>query len=287
MSNLGTIIKAQVTDENEQFFFAQIDGMTYQIDKSELEKPLKLGGFVTGFAYENEHHQRQITKNIPAVQQNQFGWGEVVSSRQDLGVFVNIGLPNKDVVVSVDTLPTMKELWPQKGDKLMISLYTDDKDRLWGELATQELFQAVARRAPKTLHNRMVKATAYRLKMAGTLVMTDDYYLGFIHPSQRNEEPRLGQVLDARVVGVRDDGILNLSLKPRAFEAMDEDAQFLLTQLERRASRALPFNDKSDAIAIQRQFGMSKSQFKRAVGRLMKMRKIKQIEGGIELVDGE
>ena len=47
---VGTIVKASVTDENTQYFFAQVDGFTYEIDKSELEKPLKVGGFVTGFA---------------------------------------------------------------------------------------------------------------------------------------------------------------------------------------------------------------------------------------------
>ena len=41
--------------------------------------------------------------------------------------------------------------------------------------------------------------------------------LGFIHPSERYAEPRLGQVLDARVIGFREvDRTLNLSLKPRS-----------------------------------------------------------------------
>ena len=57
---VGTIIKANVTDENDRYFFAQVDGHTYEIDKLELEKPLKIGGFVTGFAYENENHKFQI-----------------------------------------------------------------------------------------------------------------------------------------------------------------------------------------------------------------------------------
>ena len=37
--------------------------------------------------------------------------------------------------------------------------------------------------------------------------------LGFIHPSERYTEPRLGQVLDARVIGFREvDRTLNLFL---------------------------------------------------------------------------
>ncbi|MDI6666983.1 S1-like domain-containing RNA-binding protein [Leuconostoc falkenbergense] len=282
---VGTTIKAQVTDENSQFFFAQVDGFTYEIDKSELQKPLKLGGFVTGFAYENEDHKLQITKNVPTAQKDVYGWGTVVANRHDLGVFVAIGLPNKDIVVSLDDLPTITSLWPQKGDRLMIAIKEDSKGRLWGEIAQQNIISAVSRRAPQEMKSKQIKATVYRNKMAGTLVLTEDYYLGFIHPSQRDDEPRLGEVVNARVVGVRDDGTLNLSLKPLAYKTMNEDATFLLLQLQRRSDHFLPFNDKSNPEAIKRQFGFSKSQFKRALGHLYKERLIEQVDGGIKLVE--
>lgn len=282
---VGTTIKAQVTDENSQFFFAQVDGFTYEIDKSELQKPLKLGGFVTGFAYENEDHKLQITKNVPTAQKDVYGWGTVVANRHDLGAFVAIGLPNKDIVVSLDDLPTITSLWPQKGDRLMIAIKEDSKGRLWGEIAQQNIINAVSRRAPQEMKSKQIKATVYRNKMAGTLVLTEDYYLGFIHPSQRDDEPRLGEVVNARVIGVRDDGTLNLSLKPLAYKTMNEDATFLLLQLQRRSDHFLPFNDKSNPEAIKRQFGFSKSQFKRALGHLYKERLIEQVDGGIKLVE--
>lgn len=282
---VGTTIKAQVTDENSQFFFAQVDGFTYEIDKSELQKPLKLGGFVTGFSYENEDHKLQITKNVPTAQKDVYGWGTVVANRHDLGVFVAIGLPNKDIVVSLDDLPTITSLWPQKGDRLMIAIKEDSKGRLWGEIAQQNIINAVSRRAPQEMKSKQIKATVYRNKMAGTLVLTEDYYLGFIHPSQRDDEPRLGEVVNARVIGVRDDGTLNLSLKPLAYKTMNEDATFLLLQLQRRSDHFLPFNDKSNPEAIKRQFGFSKSQFKRALGHLYRERLIEQVDGGIKLVE--
>lgn len=282
---VGTVIKANVTDENDKYFFAQVDGFTYEIDKTEIEKPLKLGGFVTGFAYENENHRLQITKQMPTVQKDIYGWGTVVANRHDLGVFVSIGLPNKDLVVSIDDLPTIQALWPQKGDKLLLSIKEDKKGRLWGEIAQQNIVAAVSRRATPELKSKTVKATVYRNKIAGTLVITDEYYLGFIHPSQRDDEPRLGQVVDARVIGVRDDGALNLSIKPLAYKTMSEDAQFLLLQLQRRADHFMPFNDKSNPESIKRQFGFSKSQFKRALGHLYKERLIEQIDDGIKLVE--
>lgn len=287
---IGEIISAKVTDENDKYYYAQIDGLTYEIDKSELQKPLKIGGVVTGFAYENEKHNLQITKNIPDVRLGHYAWGEVTDIRRDLGVFVNIGLPNKDVVVSLDELPIIKELWPQRGDKLMITLRIDKKDRLWGELASADILQAVRIPAKPDMKNKQVKATVYRLKMVGTLVITPDYNFGFIHPDERQREPRLGEEVDARVIGVREDGVLNLSLRPRAYEAISDDAAMLLTLLQRSSTHSLPFTDKSDPKQIKKYFGMSKSQFKRAVGNLYKQRKITQNENGLFLVeesDGE
>lgn len=287
---IGEIISAKVTDENDKYYYAQIDGLTYEIDKSELQKPLKIGGVVTGFAYENEKHNLQITKNIPDVRLGHYAWGEVTDIRRDLGVFVNIGLPNKDVVVSLDELPTIKELWPQRGDMLMITLRIDKKDRLWGELASADILQAVRIPAKPDMKNKQVKATVYRLKMVGTLVITPEYNFGFIHPDERQREPRLGEEVDARVIGVREDGVLNLSLRPRAYEAISDDAAMLLTLLQRSSTHSLPFTDKSDPKQIKKYFGMSKSQFKRAVGNLYKQRKITQNENGLFLVeesDGE
>ncbi|WP_134644856.1 CvfB family protein [Weissella cibaria] len=287
---IGDIISAKVTDENDKYYFAQVDGLTYEIDKAELLKPLKVGGVVSGFAYENEKHNLQITKNIPVVRLGHFAWGTVTDVRRDLGVFVNIGLPNKDVVVSLDELPTIKELWPQRGDKLMITLRIDKKDRLWGELASSDILQAVRIPAKTDMKNKQVKATVYRLKMVGTLVITPDYNFGFIHPDERQREPRLGEEVDARVIGVRDDGVLNLSLRPRAYEAISDDAAMLLTLLQRSSTKSLPFTDKSDPKQIKKYFGMSKSQFKRAVGNLYKQRKITQNENGLFLIeesDGE
>ncbi|MDR3190887.1 MAG: DNA-binding protein [Lactobacillaceae bacterium] len=282
---IGAIITAKVTDENDKFYYAQVEGVTYEIAKTELEKPLNIGGLVTGFAYENKDNRLEITKKIPDVRLGHYAWGTVTDIRRDLGVFVDIGLPNKDVVVSLDELPTIKELWPRKGDRLMVTLRIDNKDRLWGELVTNEILNAVRIPAkPDMKGKKDIKATVYRLKMVGTLVITADYKFGFIHPSERLREPRLGEEITARIIGVRPDGLLNMTLKPLAYKAIGEDAQMLLALLERSASHSLPYTDKSDPADIQKYFGMSKGQFKRAVGNLYKQRRITQDANGIYLV---
>ena len=276
---LGREIVAKVTDFNDKYIFAQVDGLTFRMVRDELLKAPKVNSSLKGFAYINDNHQLQLTKKVPKVQVDRYAWGTVVSSRKDLGVFVDIGLPNKDIVVSVDDLPELPQLWPQKGDKLMIGLSIDAKDRMWGKLATPEMFQTISGMAKKNMQNKNVTATVYRLKLVGTFVITDDYYLGFIHPSEREVEPRLGEVVKARVIGVKDDGTLNLSTRPRAYEAISDDSQMILMVLQHTSAKQLPFTDKSSPDEIKAYFGISKGQFKRAVGHLMKAGLVKQADG--------
>ena len=117
---LGREIVAKVTDFNDKYIFAQVDGLTFRMARDELLKAPKVNSSLKGFAYINDNHQLQLTKKVPKVQVDRYAWGTVVSSRKDLGVFVDIGFPNKDIVVSVDDMQELPQIWPQKGDKLMI-----------------------------------------------------------------------------------------------------------------------------------------------------------------------
>lgn len=275
---LGHEVMATVTDENDNFVFAQVEGDTFRIDKKELLKLPKMGAKIKGFAYVNDNHQLQITKQVPKVGIDQYAWGTVVGSRKDLGVFVDIGLPNKDIVVSLDNLSELRHLWPQTGCKLMIALEVDDQNRMWGKLATPEMFNTIKVLAKPNMKNKNVTATVYRLKKVGTFVITNHYNLGFIHPSEREQEPRLGEIVNARVIGVKEDGTLNLSTRPRAYEAISDDAQMILVSLQ-HSNNMLPFTDKSSPDEIKAYFGISKGQFKRAVGHLMKAGLVKQSDG--------
>ena len=99
-----------------------------------------------------------------------------------------------------------------------------------------------------------------------------------MHESERSVEPRLGELVKGRVIGVKEDGSLNGSLLPRTHERLDEDAEGILTYLESRGG-SMPYWDKSDPEDIQKRFGMSKAAFKRALGRLMKEGKVSQADG--------
>ncbi|WP_019781836.1 CvfB family protein [Streptococcus sobrinus] len=280
---LAKTITAMVTDQNEHYYFVQKDGVTLALDKTEGDH--QLGQMVQGFAYSDLHQKLRLTTLPISATRDSYGWGVVTEVRRDLGVFLDTGLPDKQVVVSLDVLPEIKELWPKKGDKLYVSLEVDKKDRIWALPAPAEVFQKLASPAYDNMQNEKLRAIVYRLKLSGTFVyLPDNNMLGFIHPSERYTEPRLGQELEARVIGYRQvDRTLNLSLKPRSFEMLEADAQMILTYLEGQGG-FMTLNDKSSPAEIKATFSISKGQFKKALGGLMKAGKIKQDASGTELI---
>ncbi|MFJ8070842.1 S1 RNA-binding domain-containing protein [Peribacillus sp. NPDC096447] len=239
---------------------------------------LELGDEVTVFIYHDKQARLTATMKIPEIQIDQYGWAEVVNVKRKLGVFVDIGL-SKDILVSLDDLPNIDRLWPEVGDRLYVSLKTDRHDRLFGKLATEDVIQEIAVTAPlKGVRNTSVKGNVYRLLMVGSFFISEEGYRCFIHESERKEEPRLGELVEGRVIDSKEDGTLNVSLIPFKQDLMGEDADVIFTYLMNRGG-AMPYGDKTPPDDIKFHFGLSKGAFKRALGKLMKEQKIYQEDG--------
>ena len=283
MSIIGQTISAIIVEESERFYFLQKGEDLLRLDKTEGEHTV--GDVVTGFVYVDKDDHRRLTTLEQKATNEHYGWGTVTAVRKDLGAFVDTGLPGKDVVVSLDDLPLEKDQWPKVGDQLYVKLTIDRKERLWGHLAWHEDFWNLAGPGYDNMQNQDLRAIVYRNKESGTFVyLPDNNMLGFIHPNERFSVPRVGQELQVRVIGFRkEDRSLNLSAKPRAYEMLDADSQMILAYLQSMGGK-MAFNDKSNPDEIKATFGISKGQFKKALGGLMKAKKIKQSPEGTELI---
>lgn len=283
MSIIGQTISAIIVEESERFYFLQKGEDLLRLDKTEGEHTV--GDVVTGFVYVDKDDHRRLTTLEQKATNEHYGWGTVTAVRKDLGAFVDTSLPGKDVVVSLDDLPLEKDQWPKVGDQLYVKLIIDRKERIWGHLAWHEDFWNLAGPGYDNMQNQDLRAIVYRNKESGTFVyLPDNNMLGFIHPNERFSVPRVGQELQVRVIGFRkEDRSLNLSAKPRAYEMLDADSQMILAYLQSMGGK-MAFNDKSNPDEIKATFGISKGQFKKALGGLMKAKKIKQSPEGTELI---
>lgn len=273
----GTICTLKVEREAEFGYFLSNDVVDVLLHKTDVIGLIAVEDEVTVFLYQDHQGRLSATMTIPEIGHDQYCWVKVVEVHPRLGVFVDIGI-RKDLLVSRDDLPLITEIWPDVGDLLYCSLKLDKAGRLFGKIATTDVVNSIAIEADRNMFNRNVQGRIYRLLKVGSFLITNEGYLGFIHESQRHKEPRLGQLVEGRVIDVKEDGTINVSLLPRNHESMDSDADVIYSYMEGRGG-AMPYWDKSDAEDIKIQFNMSKSAFKRALGKLMKEGKVYQEEG--------
>ncbi|MGJ7910302.1 CvfB family protein [Neobacillus sp. LXY-1] len=238
------------------------------LHKNEADRELQEGEEVEVFLYNDSEGRTTASTHIPDVGVGKYAWVKVTDVNTKIGVFLDIGLP-KDILLGIDDLPLHKSVWPNPGDLLYITLKAAKNFLLYAKPATDPVIQSMTVKATRKDFNKNVQGHIYRTAKVGSWIYTIEGYKGFIHESQRNQEPRLGEKVEGRIIDVKEDGTVNVSLLARKQEAQDLDAERVYEYLMSR-NGAMPYTDKSHPEDIQERFNLSKGAFKRAIGKLMK-----------------
>ncbi len=187
----------------------------------------------------------------------------------DWGLEKDLLLPFREQTVKVRT-----------GDQVLVSLYIDKSSRL---CATMKVYPFLKTDSSYVIGDT-VEGLVYEVsENFGAFVAVDDRYSGLIPKREAQAGYKVGQRLKLRVTEVKEDGKLTLSARGKAYEQIREDAENVLQVIEEFAG-VLPFDDKASPEVIQREFGLSKAAFKRAVGHLLKEKQIELRDGKIWIV---
>ncbi|MFD1334242.1 S1 RNA-binding domain-containing protein [Oceanobacillus iheyensis] len=280
---LGSIITMKVLRKIDTGYVLTAFGEEALLHNKETEEQLEIDQEVDVFLYTDKQGKVIASARLPFITVGIYDWAEVVGVIPRLGVFVSIGIV-KDILVSKDDLPLYRETWPKSGDRLFITLKVDKKGRLLAVPATEDIIANEVFAAPEHIMHDQVRGTVYHTEKEGAALLTTEGYRGFIHYTERKEEPRVGQIVEGRVIAVKEDGSINISLRPLKQDSLDEDANLILQHLKDNHG-SIPFHDKSDPEEIRATFQISKAAFKRALGRLLKQGKVKQENGQTTLLD--
>ena len=182
-----------------------------------------------------------------------------------VGAFMDWGL-EKDVL-----LPFKEQTRKVKsGEEVLCAMYMDKSSRL---CVTMNVDEYLRNDSPYKKDDR-VMGTVYEISdNFGAFVAVDDVYSGLIPKKELYGHVRIAASVSARVSSVKEDGSLNLSLREKAYLQMDTDAEKILSMIKENGGK-LPFTDKASPELLREKTGMSKNEFKRAVGRLLKEGKI-------------
>ena len=278
----GQVVELTVLEEQGSKWILTDGHSEIPLNSSDIQVPITLGERVKVFLYADRRGNLQATTAIPEILQGDYGWARVIKVTKE-GAFVDIG-SSREVLVKEEDLPPLQSVWPEVGDHLFLTLRTDRNGDLFGRLATEEKVIEMYEEASDEMHNKNIKARPYRLLPVGSFLLgIEEPFRIFVHNTEMQAEPRLGQDVDVRIIAVKDDGTLNGSLLPRKHERLGEDAEAVFAYLQSVGGK-MPFGDKSSPEEITEMFHMSKGAFKRALGTLMKAGKIKQVDGWTEIL---
>ena len=234
-------------------------------------KDIEIGDPIEVFLYKDSSDRLIATTNTPKITLDEMAVLEVADTAK-IGAFLNWGL-EKDLL-----LPFKEQTSKvKKGDKVLVALYVDKSGRL---CATMKVYPKLRTDHSYQKDDQVTGIIYDKSDNFGMFVAVDNCYSALIPKREAFGELKVGDVVEARVAKVREDGKIDLSVRKKAFMQMDDDATIILRRIEEYGGK-LPFTDKADPEIIDKEFGMSKNAFKRAVGRLLKEKKVKITEKNI------
>jgi len=233
-----------------------------------------VGDSMEVFLYKDSKDRMIATVNEPLVTLGKVARMKVAQVTK-IGAFLSWGLEK-------DLLLPFKEQTKRvnAGEEVLAALYVDKSGRL---AATMKLYPYLET-AEAYKKDDMVKGTVYELaKGFGAYVAVDDRYQGMIPAKEPWNGMEPGDEITARVTAVKEDGKLDLSLRQKAYMQLDPDGEKILALLKEKGG-SVPLGDKSSPEEIRETLGMSKNEFKRAIGHLYKQKQIRIGEKEIHLV---
>ena len=234
------------------------------LPKKYVPAGLSQGDELEVFIYRDSSDRLTATTLTPAIT---LGNTAVLKVKQvgKIGAFLDSGLEKDFLLPFAEQTARVKE-----GDDCLVALYTDKSNRL---CLTMKVYDYLSTDSPYNKDDD-VSGRVYELSgNFGAFVAVDDKYSALIPKRELFQELSVNSRVRARVVEVREDGKLTLSIRQKAWLQMEDDAERLMELIE-SYDGVLPFSDKASPETIRREADMSKQEFKRAVGKLYKERRV-------------
>lgn len=243
------------------------------LPKKYVPEGAKTGDVINVFVYKDSSDRFVATTLTPYLMLGGLARLRVAQVNK-MGAFLDWGL-EKDLF-----LPFKQQTAKvREGDQILVSLYIDKSKRL---CATMNVYKSLSSDSPYHEGDDVTGTVYEKSDNYGMFVAVDDMYQAIIPKHEIFGDIRIGSQIRGRVTKVREDGKLNLSVRDKSYVQMYPDMDKILELLE-SYSGVLPFTEKASAEVIKRETGMSKNEFKRAVGHLYKQRKIIIEDGKIRL----
>lgn len=275
-SLLGTRVSLRIRRFGEPGAFLGVDDSDHSDDAETILLPARevpaganAGDRVTVFVYLDSDDRVIATTAEPKVERGEVAFLEIVSVTS-IGAFADWGLGKELLIPFAEQA---REL--AAGERHPIGLYVDKSGRLAGTTFVTDMLGGVPSGVAR---DEWIAGEAWRNDPdIGLFVILERTFVGLV-PASEPHRLRRGEASKFRIAHILPDGKVVLSLRQHAHKEQEADAARILEVLAR--PRAPAVGDRSDPETIRALFGLSKKAFKRAVGKLLKERRVTLDDAG-------
>ncbi|MBD3878317.1 MAG: RNA-binding protein [Quinella sp. 1Q5] len=247
------------------------------LHKAQQTAEVAIGEVVKVFLYLDPKRRLTASMRVPKMREGQIARLEIINVTGD-GAFVDVGAERGIFMPFAEMRGR-----PKVGEVVWAKLYTDKSGRLAVSMKVSDEIRRASKPAENVKRGDKVKGAVFNIIDAGAFVFSEERYIVFIDKREMPRTLRIGEVVEARVTFIREDGRLDASLREIKENALDRDAEKIFSFMQRNGG-TMNFHDKTPPQAIKAVFKISKAAFKRAVGHLYHQRRIEKIDGGFKVV---
>jgi len=245
------------------------------LPKKQVPAGAKRGDEIEVFLYLDSADRLIATTTLPKLSLGEVG-RLTVKDVTKIGAFLDWGL-EKDLLLPFKEQTKKAEV----GDELLVAIYLDKSGRI---CSTMNVYPYLSTTDTYKKNDRVTGTVYQTSDNFGVFVAIDDKYQGLIPKREVYGKCEIGSKIEARVINVREDGKIDLSIREKSHVQAEADSQKIL-ELIKSYDGVLPFTEKASPEVITRETGMSKNEFKKAVGHLYKNRFIEiSSDGKIKLI---
>ncbi len=218
------------------------------------------------FVYRDSEDRLVATTETPLAMVGEFAVLRVVSTRVDLGAFLDWGLAKDLLLPRREQTDSIRE-----GDLVVVRILVDEKsDRI---IASSRLNRWLGSPPARYAPEQPVQIFITGETPLGYNAIVENTHWGLLYHSEIPTPLSPGERRQAYVRTVRGDGKIDLSLDRAGYVRVKPLSDKILEALQAAGGR-LPFHDKSTPAEIRETFGVSKKAFKQAVGALYRKRRV-------------
>ncbi len=264
LGRINTLIVDRDTDPG--LFLMSEDDDEVLLPNAYVTDDMELGDELKVFVYTDSEDRYVATTLTPAGMVDEYVAVKVVDTMK-YGAFVDWGLP-KDLLVPQKYQKTIYH----KGQIKVIRIVEDtETNRLYG---TEKFSEFLTKDTKLLSKNQEVNIMVFHKSPLGYKVLIADTYEGLIFDNEIFQDIEIGDKLIGYIKEIREDGKIDVSLQPIGRKATKGVGSNKVLEVLEQNNGTMNFTYKSDAVRINKFFGISKKAFKKALTELIESKKI-------------